>query len=50
LEEAGVRVHSVLPNVKVKLRPAAWRVGQQAQNGPEAQRLMASAPRRRVSA
>ena len=31
------------PNVRAKLAPTAWRVGQQAQNGPQAQRLMASA-------
>ena len=40
----------VLPNVRAKLAPAAWRTGQQAQNGPQAQRLMASAPRRWGSA
>jgi len=30
------------PNVRAKRAPAAWRAGQQAQNGPQAQRLMAS--------
>jgi len=32
----------VLPNVRAKRAPTAWRAGQQAQNGPKAQRLMAS--------
>ena len=31
------------PNVRAKLATMAWRAGQQAQNGPQAQRLMASA-------
>jgi len=30
------------PNVRAKRATAAWRAGQQAQNGPQAQRLMAS--------
>ena len=34
-----------LPNVRVKPAPTAWRAGQQAQNGPQAQRLMAGVPR-----
>ena len=34
------------PNVRGKLAPTAWRAGQQAQNGPQALRLMASAARR----
>jgi hypothetical protein len=38
------------PNVRAKLAPTAWRAGQQAQNGPQAQRLMASAPCRWCSA
>ena len=32
-----------MPNVRAKRAPTAWRAGQQAQNGPQAQRLMASA-------
>jgi len=32
----------VLPNVRAKRATAAGRAGQQAQNGPQAQRLMAS--------
>ena len=40
----------VMPNVRAKLAPTAWRAGQQAQNGPKAQRLMASVPRRWCSA
>ena len=37
------RMHGLtLPNVRAKLAPTAWRAGQQAQNGPQAQRLMAS--------
>jgi len=44
------RLPSVTPNVRAKLATAAWRAGQQAQNGPQAQRLMASAPRRWCSA
>ena len=43
-------LHVVLPNVRAKLAPAAWRAGQQAKNGPQAQRLMASVPRRWGSA
>jgi len=31
------------PNVRAKRAATAWRAGQQAQNGPKAQRLMASA-------
>jgi len=31
----------VLPNVRAKRATTAWRAGQQAQNGPQAQRLMA---------
>ena len=31
-----------LPNVRAKRVTTAWRAGQQAQNGPQAQRLMAS--------
>ena len=30
------------PNVRAKRVTTAWRAGQQAQNGPQAQRLMAS--------
>ena len=30
------------PNVRAKRATTAWRAGQQAQNGPKAQRLMAS--------
>ena len=33
----------VMPNVRAKRATTAWRAGQQAQNGPQAQRLMASA-------
>ena len=40
----------VMPNVRAKLATTAWRTGQQAQNGPQAQRLMASVPRRWRSA
>ena len=32
----------VRPNVRAKRATTAWRAGQQAQNGPQAQRLMAS--------
>jgi len=32
-----------LPNVRAKRATTAWRAGQQAQNGPQAQRLMAGA-------
>ena len=32
----------VLPNVRAKRAATVWRAGQQAQNGPQAQRLMAS--------
>ena len=35
----------VTPNVRVKPAPTAWRAGQQAQNGPQAQRLMAGVTR-----
>ena len=42
--------HSVKPNVRVKPAPTVGRAGQQAQNGPQAQRLMASATRRWGSA
>jgi hypothetical protein len=42
-EEGHARL--VLPNVRVKPAPTAWRAGQQAQNGPKAQRLMAGVPR-----
>jgi len=38
------------PNVRAKRATAAWRAGQQAQNGAKPQRLMASAPRRWRSA
>jgi len=31
------------PNVRAKRATTAWRAGQQAQNGPQAQRLMAGA-------
>ena len=34
--------HVETPNVRAKLAPTAWRAGQQAQNGPKAQRLVAS--------
>ena len=37
--------HLALPNVRAKLAPTAWRAGQQAQNGPQARRLMAGVPR-----
>ena len=40
------RGFGVRPNVRVKLAPTAWRAGQHAHNGPQAQRLMSSAPRR----
>ena len=40
----------VRPNVRAKRATTAWRAGQQAQNGPKAQRLMASAPCRCRSA
>jgi len=40
----------VMPNVRAKLAPTAWRAGQQAQNGPQAQRLMAGVTRRWRSA
>jgi hypothetical protein len=40
----------VPPNVRDKLATTAWRTGQQAQNGPQAQRLMAGVPRRWGSA
>ena len=33
------------PNVRAKRATTAWRAGQQAQNGPKAQRLMAGVPR-----
>ena len=33
----------LMPNVRAKRAPTACRAGQQAQNGPQAQRLMASA-------
>ena len=39
---AGERVF-VKPNVGAKRATTAWRAGQEAQNGPKAQRLMASA-------
>ena len=32
---------TVRPNVRAKRATTAWRAGQQAQNGPQAQRLMA---------
>jgi len=32
----------LMPNVRAKRATTAWRAGQQAQNGPQAQRLMAS--------
>ena len=35
----------VKPNVRVKPAPTAWCAGQQAQNGPRAQRLMTGVPR-----
>ena len=40
----------MMPNVRAKLATTAWCTGQQAQNGPQAQRLMASVPRRWRSA
>jgi len=40
----------LMPNVRAKRAPTAWRAGQQAQNGPKAQRLMAGAPCRWRSA
>ena len=39
-----------LPNVRAKRVTTAWRAGQQAQNGPQALRLMASVTRRWRSA
>jgi len=33
----------LMPNVRAKRATTAWRAGQQAQNGPQAQRLLASA-------
>ena len=49
--EAGIaQVEFVQPNVRVKPAPTVGRAGQQAQNGPQAQRLMASATRRWGSA
>ena len=33
----------LMPNVRAKRAATAWRAGQQAQNGPQAQRLMAGA-------
>jgi len=39
------RLVSVRPNVRVKPAPTAWCAGQQAQTGPQAQRLMAGVPR-----
>ena len=39
----GKNCPTVLPNVRAKRVTTAWRAGQQAQNGPQAQRLMASA-------
>jgi len=50
LAVGGQRVSFVRPNVRAKLAPAAWCAGQQAQNGPQAQRLMTSVPRRWGSA
>ena len=41
---------SMPPNVRVKPAPTVGRAGQQAQNGPQALRLMASATRRWGSA
>lgn len=41
---------TVTPNVRAKLAPAAWRAGQQAQNGAKPQRLMARVSRRWGSA
>ena len=40
----------LMPNVRAKRETTAWRAGHQAQNGPQAQRLMASAPCRWRSA
>ena len=40
----------VRSNVRAKLATTAWRAGHQAQNGPQAQRLMASVTRRWRSA
>jgi len=37
------KVLFVTPNVRAKRATTAWRAGQQAQNGPQAQPLMASA-------
>jgi len=39
----GAKWQFLLPNVRAKRVTTAWRAGQQAQNGPQAQRLMASA-------
>ena len=53
LNSAKAKEHEcgiVLPSVRAKRAPTAWRAGQQAQNGPQAQRLMDSAPRRWGSA
>jgi len=36
------QVYPLMPNVRAKLATTAWRAGQQAQNGPQAKRLMAS--------
>ena len=33
----------MMPNVRAKRATTAWRAGQQAQNGPQAQRLLACA-------
>ena len=38
------------PNVRAKLAPTVWRAGRHAQNGPQAQRMMASATSRWRSA
>ena len=38
------------PNVRVKLAPTAWRAGQHAHNGPQAQRMMAGVTSRWGSA
>ena len=45
----GARVN-VMPNVRVKPAPTAWRGGQHAHNGPQAQRMMAGATSRWGSA
>jgi len=44
LSKMTERIELVLvwPNVRAKRATTAWRAGQQAQNGPQAQRLMAS--------